>query len=466
MKQIILFSFFIFSWVVCAQTQDSTLLSFKEYIAQVKQFHPVIKQANLVLDAGEATLLKARGGFDPKIEVDYNRKKFKSTEYYDKLNATFKIPTWYGIELKGNFEENTGEFLNPESFVPDEGLYSAGVSFSLAQGLLINDRMATLKMAKLFRLQSEADKDILVNTILYEASLVYFNWLQSFNQLSIYESFVEAASRRFNGVKRNVEVGETAAIDSTEANIAYQSRLMDLEQAKLDFVKSGLKLSNYLWLENNIPVELNETMKPESGAAIDIDIVLQINNAALQNNNLVNHPKLVSLNLKLEQLKVDKRLKLNKLLPIVDLQYNFITENSEALNNFNTANYKAGLQVAFPLFLRKERGELNLARTKIKDQEFEVTAQTVKLKNEITEVFTEIESYTAQITLTNSIVTNYETLLAAENRKFSFGESSLFLVNSRESSLIQAKIKQTDLLNKLQKAQARLFRVLVLNVEI
>ena len=71
------------------------ILSFEEYLGYVKKHHPLMKQANLVLSVGEANLLKARGGFDPKIEVDYDRKAFKNTEYYDQLNATFKIPTWY-----------------------------------------------------------------------------------------------------------------------------------------------------------------------------------------------------------------------------------------------------------------------------------------------------------------------------------------------------------------------------------
>ena len=83
-----------------------------------------MKQANLIINKSEAKLMKARGAFDPKLEVDYDRKKFKNTEYYDRLNASFKIPTWFGVELKGNFEENTGDFLNPQAFIPEDGLYS------------------------------------------------------------------------------------------------------------------------------------------------------------------------------------------------------------------------------------------------------------------------------------------------------------------------------------------------------
>ena len=47
--------------------------------------------------------MKSREAFDPKFEVDYARKKIKNTEYYDRLNGIFKIPTWFGVELKGTF---------------------------------------------------------------------------------------------------------------------------------------------------------------------------------------------------------------------------------------------------------------------------------------------------------------------------------------------------------------------------
>ena len=179
----------LLSSIVTAQ-DSTTVINLSEYLGYVKTFHPIVKQANLVINESEANLLKARGAFDPKLEVDYDRKKFKSTEYYDKLNAAFKIPTWYGVELKGNFEENDGLFLNPEGSLPDDGLYSVGVSVSVARGLLINKRMAMLKQAKIFVKQAQADRQLLVNNILYEATLTYFNWLRTYNEKRVYEDFL------------------------------------------------------------------------------------------------------------------------------------------------------------------------------------------------------------------------------------------------------------------------------------
>jgi len=465
MRIAILLLFCCLSFLSFSQEDTSNILDFKEYLGLVKKFHPIVKQGELKLDIGEATLLKARGAFDPKIEIDYDRKKFKDTEYFDKLNTVFKIPTWYGVEFNATFEENQGVFLNNESIVPDDGLFSAGVTFSVAQGLLINDRMATLKKGKFFREQSAAERDILVNQVLFDASLAYFNWLQAYNDTRIYDDFLKNAEIRLEGIKKNVEVGESPAIDSTEAKIAVQSRLLSMEDANLKFIKASLVLSNYLWLENNVPIELQTTTLPNTALGLEIDLVLQLDNLPLSNFTIENHPKLTALNAKMQGLEVDKRLMKNRLLPQLDLKYNFFSETPEVVNTFNTANYKAGVQFSFPLFLRKERGDLNLASAKLNDARFELISTEVSLKNKILQVYNELDSYETQKDLIDAITADYQKLVVAEERKFSFGESSLFLINTREKSLIDSKLKQNELENKLLSAKARLFNTLVAPID-
>lgn len=445
-------------------SQDSTsVISLSEYLGYVKTFHPIVKQANLIINESEAKLMKARGAFDPKFEVDYDRKVFKSTEYYDRLNATFKIPTWYGIELKGNFEENTGDFLNAEATVPDEGLYSAGVSVALAQGLLINKRMAMLKQAKIFVKQAKADREILVNNILYDATTTYFNWLKTYNEKRVYEEFLVNASMRFNGIKKNFEVGEAPAIDTLEARIALNDRKLNLEKARIKFIKSSLELSNFLWLNENTPVEIKDTMIPDILTFETVDITLNTSNLEIENFNLDNHPKLQSLDFKLQSLTVERRLSLNNLLPRIDLQYNFLSQTPEISRSFSTSAYKSGLNVSVPLFLRKERADLRLAQFKIQDTEFEIKTTEVNLKNKIDAITQELDSYTIQNDYTTIIVGDYQDMLTAEERKFFLGESSLFLVNSRESKLIDAKLKAIELENNFFNTKANLFNVLVIS---
>jgi len=465
MRNLVVFLAFWMAFGGRAQVQDSIVLKFNEYLGYVKKYHPIAKQAELAISMGQANLMRSRGGFDPKIEVDYDRKEFKGTEYYDRLNAAFKIPTWYGIDLKANLEQNDGAFLNPAETVPTEGLYSAGVSMSLGRGSWINERMATLKQAKFFREQTIADRDLLVNQILFDASLTYFDWLQAYMDSKVFVNFLSNAQIRFEGIKTSALAGEIAAIDTVEAKIAVQSRALELEQALVRFRNTSMDLSNFLWLSNDIPLEIQPNVIPEEDIASDIDVTLEILGKPLDSFTVENHPKLRSLGFKIDGLIVDKRLKTNKLLPTIDLEYNFLTESPEFINSFVTEQYKGGLTFQMPLFLRKERGDLKLAKIKVQDAEFEFDNAQIEIRNKVFAIYNELESFQAQNILIDDIVTNTKILLSAEERKFSFGESSLFLINSRESKLIDAVLKQNLVQNKYYSAKAKLFNSLAVNPE-
>ncbi|MFC4634354.1 TolC family protein [Dokdonia ponticola] len=434
------------------------ILGFEEYLGYVKQFHPLVKQAGLVLTEGQAEVLRARGGFDPKLVADYERKDFKDLEYYDLFDAKLKIPTWYGVELKAGFERNEGVFLNDQNFVPDDGLFAAGISVDIGQGFWINERMATLRKAKFFRQQTQADRDLLLNQVIYDASLAYFNWLQAYQDAITIEQFVANATLRYEGIQKNVEVGESAQIDATEALISLQDRQLSFEQAKVTLFNAGMRLSNFLWLTDDTPLELEENVIPNLNIVSEIDISLQIAGQSLETFTIANHPKLQSLNLKLEALQVDRSLKANKLLPKLKLEYNFLTETPDIGNSFLANQYKGGVNFSFPLFLRKERGDLKLSKLKIQNTELDLITTELMIQNDVKAIYQELESYTKQNTLIADIVTNYQVLLSGEERKFEVGESSIFLVNSRERSLIDSYLKQNKLQNSFLKTKAKLFK--------
>lgn len=458
MKRSFLFLLAVFSiGIGYSQNEIDQTLTFEEYLAMVKNYHPLVKQAGLIISEGEAKLLKARGAFDPKLEVDFERKKFKGSEYWDRLNTTFKIPTWYGIEFKGQLEDNSGQFLNPEFTVPDAGLYSAGVSVSLARGFLINERMLALRQAKILQDQAEADQQLAINEVITKSSMAYVNWLQAYQIRDLYESFLDNAELRFDGIKQSYELGDLAAVDTLEASIIIDSRKLQLEQARVNFVKASLELSNYLWIDDT-PVEVQPGIVPENIRAEELSRSLgyDINDLpALQD-----HPKLRSLEYKYSSLELDRRLKRNNLLPVVDLEYNFFTEEIDRLTNFNTANYKSGVNISVPLFLRKERGELKLAGLKLQDTRYEIDASTLMIQNKIDAILNQVNSLDVQNGLATSIVSDYTRLLRAEERKFEIGESSIFLVNSRESKLIENQLKAIDIENKSFKKRVELYQAL------
>lgn len=443
---------------------DSTEMSFREYMGFVKAHHPIAKQAQLLIDAGQSNLLRSRGGFDPKIEVDYDRKEFKGTEYYDELNGMFKIPTWYGVEFKAGVERNEGAFLDTSNTVPDSGLYNAGVSVNLGQGFLINDRMATLRKAKIFNQQTQVDRDLLVNAVLYEAALAYFKWWQIHEEYKVYDQFFENAQIRLQAVKSSVIAGDKAAIDSVEAGIAAQNRALNREQARVQLVKQRLDLSNFLWL-NDIPVELQPEIIPQADLNNEIDETLEIFGFQLNEFTLENHPKLRSMNFKIDQLDIDRRLKANKLLPKLTLEYNFLTPEWNQVNSIQNNDYKGGLTFSMPLFFRKERGDLQLAKIKIADARYDLVGTQLEIKNKVTSIFNELESYNIQVGMITRIVESSQIMLTGEERKFELGDSSLFLINSREVKLIDSKLKEINTFKKLFTSKANLFKSLAVMPE-
>ncbi|WP_318310585.1 TolC family protein [Flagellimonas crocea] len=462
-RRLLLFcALFFFSVNLFYAQQDPSVLGFKEYLGYVKKYHPIAKQAQLNIAMGQAELMRARGGFDPKVEVDFDRKEFKGTEYWDRLNATFKIPTWFGIELKGNFQQAEGNYINPDETLPEDGLYSAGVSMSVLQGFWINERMATLRKAKFFREQSKAEQDLQVNKVLYDASLAYFDWLKAYRDAEVYKDFLANAEVRFQGIKESALAGDIAMIDTVEAKIAVRTRALGYRQAEVKLMKKSLELGNFLWIED-VPVELQPGIRPSLEPEIGIDSTLEIEGVPLDSFNLENHPKLMALDYKIDGLTVDRRLKANKLLPKLKAEYNFVTETPELMNSFVTENYKAGLSFQMPIFLRKERGDLKLAKFKLRDAEYERDNAQVEIQNKVIAIYNELDSFTEQNQLITDIVKDYTTMLEAEERKFSFGESSLFLINSRESKLIDAYLKQNEMQNKFFYTKAMLFKSLAIN---
>jgi hypothetical protein len=176
MKPFLLF-FLLMSFGIVAQNSltNSKELTYNEYLGYVKKFHPLVKSANLNINNAQANLMMARGGFDPKIEVDFDKKQFGNSEYFSILNSSFKIPTWYGIEVKAGFDNSEGVYLNPQNTLPNQGLTSLGISVPLGQGLVINQRMADLRKAKIQIQLSQSERKLQAIIVLYDASVAYFN---------------------------------------------------------------------------------------------------------------------------------------------------------------------------------------------------------------------------------------------------------------------------------------------------
>ena len=441
----LLLFFSAFSYQLSGQEQ----LSLQEYIGYVKRYHPFVKQANIDLSESQAKLLKARGAFDPQLGVDLKEKTVKDSPYYERFNAAFSLPTPLGLSLKAELSEAEGVLLNPENTVSGEQLYALGADIDLGKGLIANPRTIALKQAKRFVQQAEEENRLQINRILEQAAHAFLDWYAAYRQWQVIGEFVENAAFRFEGVKKRVLAGDLAPIDSIEARIAYNSRVLMQEKSRLKLKATALKASNFLWLDEQ-PFEIKETLRPfldETTFALDFT-PLEI--------PIEEHPKIKALGYKVDQGRLARQLQRNNLLPEVKLSYRWLS-SQDPLQQWQAAldpeNNTTALKVKMPLFLRKERADLKLASLKLNDLNLAREQAKLDLTNKLQALKFTANSLFDQAALAQNMTADYQVLFNGEQKKFEAGESSLFLVNSREAKFLDAAQKSIALEQSQYKAQ-------------
>jgi len=452
---------FLSPGVMAQPVVDSNeVFSQKEFFSWVRAHHPVAMQARLLDRQAEAIEQQARGGFDPKAYADWDQKSFDQKDYFAIGEGGLKIPTWYGVELKAAYAVTDGIYLNPERNLPDAGQAILGITLPVGRGLVIDQRRAALQQAKLMAQANQVEQVNIYNNLLLDAATAYWEWSLAYNQLQVYEQALRIAEQRLEGIVESYKQGDKPAVDTLETMIQVQNRQLNLNQAQLEYENASLQLSNFLWFEGHLPLEVSEQLRPATLPVLDYELGYA-SATLLWQQARAQHPELRKFEVKRQQLEVDRKLAAEQLKPRLDISYNFLGDGTNFINSsqpddsrFNTLltqNLKWGLNFEMPLLLRKERGKLELTKLKIQDNELGFQQKQVEVRNKIGYYFNSLSFLKDQINIYASAVDNYQALLDAELIKFQQGESSIFLINSREQKLIDAQLKLASLRAKFQK---------------
>jgi outer membrane protein TolC len=437
--------------------------SLDEMYAAMLQYHPVVKQAYLLNESARQEIRMARGAFDPKVQADLSIKEFKDKEYYNKFKTSLSIPTWFPLDPKIGFERNTGQFVDPENIIGgslDNSQLTTGVSLPLGRGLFTDDRRAALKQAKLFTKLAEAEQIKMVNKILLEAAKDYWQWYFSFYNYRLLSRSTDIATEIFLRVKLDATLGESSALDTIQAKITLQQRLVERQESYLEFLNTGIRISVYLW-DNagypvQLPVDVAPVLSPSESQLLSTQSLNELIFLAKQN-----HPELVKLRTKIDQLEIERKLASEYLKPRLDLNYNFINQPIMPNGTFNSISvgkdYKFGLDFSMPILLRKERAKLALTKVKIQSTQWEQSQAEREILNQINAVYNQIVNTNQILTQQTDVAENYSRLLQAELINLENGESDLFKINVQQEKLIQAQSKLLKLKAEYEKMKATMY---------
>lgn len=430
--------------------QGQGLFSLEEFLSTVKKYHPIAIAAQKNVGIAKASRLSASGVFDPKLAASSAGKNFEQIDYYSEQQFQLNIPAWYGVDVYGGVENSNGSKLNNE--VTKGSMSYAGVSLDLVRSFILDKRRTLLKQADLVIRETESERTAILNELLREASVAYWDWWMNTQLLQLAENTLVNAEKRYELVRKACLIGERPPIDTIEALAQVASFQMQKTEAAFNLAKAKLEMSVFLWEENARPYELPESIQP-----VYVRETVQID----QWQSLLNeHPELKQYEYKLAVAKLDKRLKFQSLFPSITTKYQYLFRRTD-WNQFSFQgifrnDYRYSIGVSIPLRFSEVRGEYRQAGLKLERTRLEMSYKRQSLQVKFEQYWNEWSMLGSQLTLQQQQCNNYDILQRAEEMRFMNGESSLFLVNAREQKNLEARQKLMEIQAKQQKTLAKL----------
>ncbi len=435
-----------------AQKDSTRILTIDDFIEKIKLHHPLAKVARIQEEKAGANLLSAKGAFDPVFEYETRQKTFDSKNYYFYNNADLKVPLPVG-DIKTGLERNGGQFLESE-ITPGRSSF-LGVEVPLAKGLMIDKRRAFLQQAKIAVQQTAAQRKALLNDLLLDAYNSYYQWSGSYKLYHIFSSYVKISNDRLKLVVTSNINGDRAVMDTTEAYTQLQNFLLMQADAEIKMMSAKFDINNFIWGADGLAQNIADGILPDT-TLIGSNITTKALNDLLQISNAQN-PILQQSRFKIDGLQVDKKLKFQNLLPTVNLKANVLSKDYFVVKNFSSTlldnNNRWGIDIKIPLRFREGRGEYRLAKLKIQESTLELNQKMQETDNKIKDYYNQFNLLQSQLNVASSALKNYNALLRNELLRFTNGESSLFLVNTRENKLLEIQQKIIELQVKLLKAK-------------
>lgn len=433
MKLRILFFLVLTSFLGSAQDT----LSLDTVLLWVDNHHPVVRSLAFRMNRAEANVTAARGAFDPSLNIGYAEKQFEEQNYYTYGEAGIELPTWLGVDVTAARAFADGDYLNPQMNLPAEGLWRLGVEVPISGDLIWDERRAMLRDAQLVVQRTEAEQRLAYSDVIYETKLRYLEWAQKEAELKIFREVAKLAEERFLLVRRAFQSGERRAMDTVESRIQWYNRLLLVQDAKTAANQARAKLSAMLWVDANVPLEIPDSFHPDLR---ELNFVIPPDSTDMF-NRLADQPTVASLTVEVDRALNQRRYSRMQLWPDISMQYNILRGVAEGDEWNIPGQYQWGIKLNIPIFLRSARGKAEVADMYYREAEMKRLDAVQKAEAEMTSLQVATYNLALQWVQSEEVYVMSESLLEAERRRFMLGESSVFLVNSRENAMVQSAVK-------------------------
>lgn len=424
-------------------------------LQSVESNHPKLKGARLARDVASAKVLEKKGAFDPGLALAAGYQLYNSSsdpgkaKDYTTLSGTYFRTDPSGIKWEAGWINNQGSVKSPTSATGDVGELFVGAGIPLLRGLNINEKSVALEQAQVYEEQIQFEYRQLRLLTLLDAGSAYYNWVTAVIQQEIVKENLQLAEQRAAQVAVAIKAGDRPRIDQVEADREVEKRREAFVKSTRINQKAAFKLALYMWNSDGqsqeVPSDSEAPLSLPQGQAPSPEQLAQYQVQALESR-----PELRKLELQKDIIELDRKLAVNQKLPQLDLK---LRPGADLGGHGIGATFKAGLELVIPLATRTADGRERAASLKLEKLSLEQVEIVRRIALQVMDAASELETTQERLDRAQRVYRLARELEEAERLKFRLGDSSLFLVNSRERATVEAALKVLEIRNESAQAQ-------------
>lgn len=410
---------------------------------------PAILESFAARRAARGDVLAAQGAFDLVFDADgFSR----TTGFWDgtQINGTVKqriAPM--GASLYGGYRLSDGRFpiYEDEYFTNSGGEAKVGILFSLLRDRSIDARRFKITDMELALRQAEFEVLLTKVGVQHKALRAYWRWVWSGTQRKVYQELLALAENRQSGLETQVRSGAVARIFLTENQQNISRRQRFVAEADREYLSAANALSLYWRDETGSPV----TPRAEDLPPIDYLLAVAGDLSLPATRDLASivgqRPELKILSTAIERARQKVTLSENEKLPRLDLtaelsrDFGNVAQGGVSRDSTDTI---IGLRFTAPLQRRDAAGQIRRARAELEAAEQRRRQAEDEIAINLQNVMISLSAAKALMIIAGTEFDQSLTMQDAERERFRSGASDFFLVNLREETAADARIRYYD----------------------
>ncbi|WP_322966299.1 TolC family protein [Sphingomonas fuzhouensis] len=416
---------------------------------------PQIVEALAKIRAAEGRAITASGAFDTVFDAEG---RARTLGYYDGTVASARATrplTDNGGYVYGGYRVSRGGFpvYEDENYTNRLGEVKVGALYALLRDRLVDERRTRRTLASGDIDIAQFEREAVAIGVQRRAIDAYQNWVAAGLRLRAYRDLLQLSESRRGGLARQVQLGARPDILLAENDQNLVRRRALVVRAEGDFQAAANALSLYFRDANGNPLLVGPERLPA-----DADALAGV--AAVARDDFERRrPDLQVLLARIDQGTARLALAQNDLRPRLDLRGEMGKDIGPiGLGGASRTPLEAavGFRFSMPLQNRAAKG-------RVVEAQAEMDALAARRRFLRDQIAVEVEGITIGVGAAEKLAAIAEQerqlaerLAAAERRRFELGSSDFFLVNQREETANDARVRLIDAQARIAAARAEL----------